>query len=206
MEIIEHKIDFLPVILEAILMFYEQDYDLIKNNRGVHEQTFTGRLTHYLAQMLENGNGYFVDCEYSRDKYAKDDNKKKIIYISDSIKKKQIRPDIVFHDRGKNNCFCIEAKWEGMRGDAVKVRNILKQYDYYEGYCIYNIRKSCVSINLFVKEFDKNGIKCKLKYNEIEKRWILCEISCEEDYDVDEIIDQIEMIFKMVCKCECIIL
>ncbi len=208
MEIIEHKIAFLPVILDALLTFYNVDYDLIKNNRGVHEQTFTGRLAHYLAQRLENNKGYFVDCEYSRDKFEEDREykNKKTIPTGNGAGKRHIRPDIVFHDRSMNNRFCIEAKWKGMRGDAGKVRNILNQYNYYEGYCIYNIGSSYVSINLFVNEFCKNGIKCRLKYNKTEYRWTLCEISCEENYDVNDLIEQIKVILKVECMCDCIIL
>jgi hypothetical protein len=79
---------------------------------------------------------------------------------------KHVRPDIIYHDRKSNNIFCIELKCGSKLKDDEKIAALIRDYNYVEGYCIYGLCQSCVTIEYF------NGAiteKHRLKYDPINK-------------------------------------
>lgn len=135
---------YLDTIKQALEQLYYNDYELFVGH--THEQTFTFRIAHYLAQLLEtSNNGLFVDCEYHRDK--NNESGLKELPNTNTSSNSRFRPDIIFHNRDTDNRFCIEAKIKNKLTDIYKVRNILTTYNtYQEGYCIYNITAHSVTV------------------------------------------------------------
>ena len=100
------KKDILDVLKQSIDIFYQNDADLIR--RDVQEQTISGRLAHYLENIIQNYafykiKGCSVDVEYNRNF---EDSKK--IYskcngiCSDCFIKKEA--DVYKFDRDQNKC------------------------------------------------------------------------------------------------------
>lgn len=139
----KNMLQYLDIIKQALEQLYYNDYELFVGH--THEQTFTFRIAHYLAQLLENSNnGLFVDCEYHRDKNNESGLKE---LPTNTNRKSHFRPDIIFHNRDTDNRFCIEAKINNTLTDISKMRKILLTYNtYQEGYCIYNITACGVTV------------------------------------------------------------
>jgi hypothetical protein len=130
---------------------YAEDSDLFK--RGNYEVTISTKLAQYLFIEFKN---FDVDCEYNKhvdgEKYSTELNK-------------NIRPDIIIHERGNdsNNLLCIEIKKENKskkRGDKdfSKLKSLTKQdgkYKYQLGvYINFTIDKNKLEIKYF-----KNGVE-----------------------------------------------
>ncbi len=175
----EKPIDYLEKIKRALETLYKMDSDLFEGKN--HEQTFSFRLAHYLAQELEPlQNDLFIDCEYHRD-------------ITSARGKKFLdhygffRPDIIYHSRGKksDNEFCIEIKKgylvnkkikinkdtgdikEIIVNDADKIVGMIREFEYKEGFCIYKISVKGVTILHCDKVLAGRSqlIKYEYKYN-----------------------------------------
>lgn len=86
--------------------------------------------------------------------------------ISVNDKSKRVRPDIIYHDRKNRNIFCIEFKCGSKRNDDEKIKALIRDYNYSEGYCIYNLGKSRATIEYF-----HSGIteKHRFKYDSTHK-------------------------------------
>lgn len=157
---------YLCHIIKALNKLYNNDYQLLSKlektyrNCKPHEQTITFRIALYLAQEMEQEKNFYIDCEY----HGNGKNRKT---ITDDGQVKKIRPDIIFHDRGEQNIFCIEVKKQSMRQDGEKIKSYIKEYKYQEGYCIYNIRAQSICLMAFRKNSnfdDIQNITYKLKY------------------------------------------
>lgn len=132
------KLKYLQYIVEALRLLYKNDRILF--DKKTHEMTYEFRIANYLAQQLENEYpGMKIDCEY-HSAVESDDGYK---HGSSS---NRVRPDIVFHDRCKNNIFCIEIKIDDIENDYEKVKGIIRENNYLEGYCICNITKNSVTV------------------------------------------------------------
>lgn len=141
MPAIEPEFQYIDQIISALTKLYTHDGNLF--DRHTHEQTYSFRLALYLAQQLERGEiGRYVDCEYHRDCYRNDGRKT----VFENGQAHRFRPDIIFHDRGYSNYFCIELKKGSPRDDVTKVAQIIEQYAYDEGYCICNISIERITI------------------------------------------------------------
>lgn len=137
---------YLNQIKSALTEFYRKDRVLLDSKRKTHEQTVSFRLAHYLAEQLEGEySGLFVDCEYHGDK--NNPNFRKEIEVNGQSER--IRPDIIYHDRDRNNKFCIEVKLRSPRDDILKVKTFMRAYDYLEGYCLCNISQARCTIICF---------------------------------------------------------
>ena len=152
---------YLHYIVYALQQLYREGDNLFKGKN--HEQTFTFRIAHYLAMALENET-LKIDCEFHRD-MNKEDLRKQLVNSDRKLQK--IRPDIIYHDRGDQNEFCIEVKKGSKRKDEEKVSAIVAQYGYKEGYCIYNINKTCVTVLCITENEDRHIVK-KYKYKCID--------------------------------------
>lgn len=130
--------NYLLYIKLALEKLYQNDISLFDGK--THEQTFSFRIAFYLGQELENiHNGLFVDCEYHRD-IVRNDGRKYVECYG------YFRPDIIFHNRGHDNRFCIEVKKHSFGTDKRKVEAMISEYNYKEGYCIYNLTERGVTI------------------------------------------------------------
>ena len=138
---------YLSCIVYALEQLYTNDGELFDGK--VHEQSFSFRIAFYLGQHLERvSDGLHIDCEYHRDKNSPKEKKYLEHYGF-------FRPDIIYHDRDRDNEFCIEIKKCGLiktkhNGRVVcdkdKIKGMINEYDYKEGFCIYNLRKSGVTV------------------------------------------------------------
>ena len=156
---VPHNFHYLQIIANALECFYQKDYVLVSEGRLTHEQTISFRLAMYLAQQLEPLNSsLYVDCEYHGD--VNQEHLKKL------INGKDIRPDIIYHDRNLRNEFCIEMKIGSIRPyDYVKVFGLISVYGYQEGYCISNIGKKYVTIDAMSEENGTNTQRYRFKYD-----------------------------------------
>lgn len=138
---------YLPYIVNALEKLYKNDSNLFEGK--THEQTFSYRIALYLSQQLENNQkGLFIDCEYHRNL---DSGKRKKFIDNYGY----FRPDIIFHDRVKNNKFCIELKKHALTyktiygqkfNDKDKIEGMINTFGYVEGFCIYNLNKNRVTV------------------------------------------------------------
>lgn len=138
---------YLPFIVNALEHLYTNDGELFDGK--VHEQSFSFRIAFYLGQELEHApNGLHIDCEYHRNKNSAKEKKYLEHYGF-------FRPDIIYHDRDRDNEFCIEIKKRGLiktnhNGHIVcdkdKIEGMINEYGYKEGFCIYNLGKSSVTV------------------------------------------------------------
>lgn len=137
---------YLNQIKSALTEFYRKDRVLLDSKRKTHEQTVSFRLAHYLAEQLEGEySGLFVDCEYHGDINNLEFRKE----IEVNGQSERIRPDIIYHDRDRNNKFCIEVKLRSPREDILKVKTFIRAYDYLEGYCLCNISQTRCTLICF---------------------------------------------------------
>lgn len=91
---------YLPFIVNALEHLYTNDGELFDGK--VHEQSFSFRIAFYLGQQLECApDGLHIDSEYHRDKNSPKEKKYLEHYGF-------FRPDIIYHDRDRDNEFCIE--------------------------------------------------------------------------------------------------
>lgn len=153
--------DYLPFIVAALESFYQNDYVLLECGRRTHEQTVSFRLAKYLAEQLESADDRMrVDCEYHGDVYSATRRK--------SLGGVRIRPDIIYHDRCERNEFCIEMKINSAsQNDFDKVKGLISNYGYREGYCICNIGKRYVTIYAMSSEQEKGCTKYRLHYDAV---------------------------------------
>lgn len=165
----EQAFEYLECIISALTKLYNQDQSIFDTH--THEQTYTFRLGHYLAEQLERPeNNLFVDCEYHRDRFRSDGRKTAMVNGTAS----RFRPDIIYHNRGHINCFCIEFKKGSAGSDIEKVKRIVEQYAYREGYCICNVHSDRVTV-LCIKPYCT--IKRCYRYSISDQK--LTECSCE---------------------------
>jgi hypothetical protein len=144
------EIIYLNDIQTSLETLYTRDKQLFLHTikgRRPHEQTYTFRIAYYLQNQLKDPS-YYIDCEYHGDVFAEDGIKR----ISFGNKKRrEVRPDIIYHDRCHCNKFCIEVKKESYRQDCNKIGAYLDKYHYEEGYSIYNLKEKSVYIRAFKK-------------------------------------------------------
>ena len=150
---------YLSVIIDALERFYQNDYVLLETGRRTHEQTVSFRLAKYLAGQLESTDDQMrVDCEYHGDVYSATRRK--------SLGGVRIRPDIIYHDRCERNEFCIEMKINSAtQNDFDKLKGLISNYGYREGYCICNIGKRFVTVHAISSEREKGRRKYRLHYD-----------------------------------------
>jgi hypothetical protein len=150
---------YLNAIKSALESFYENDSDLLQGR--MHEMTFCFRIAKYLSELLEKGDKR-IDCEYHSmvcdDEYVRKS-------IRNNKKRKNIRPDIIFHQRSSpnasgKNIFALEVKIGSPGKDLDKVQDIVLGLDYEYGFCISNVRKCSVTIY----ELRKDVIEKKYRY------------------------------------------
>lgn len=154
-----NSFEYLPQIIDALNEFYRQDRMLLQNNRHTHEQTVSFRVAMYLAKALEHPQDpLYVDCEYHGDIH--NPAKRKTFHGN-----QRVRPDIIFHNRDKDNRFCIEMKIHGMKNDYQKIHGFIDVYEFKEGYCIYNIGPNRITINAINSSTPAKGIKHIFKFN-----------------------------------------
>ncbi len=155
---------YLPTIISALEDFYRNDYELLSAGRLTHEQTISFRIGMYLAKRLESPNNHlYVDCEYHGDIYNPE--LRKIIHG------KNIRPDIIYHNRGWQNEFCVEMKVRSLvPKDYEKLNGLISEYRYHEGYGICNMGKRFVTIHAISSDHPKQGIRYRLQYNSCTHR------------------------------------
>lgn len=155
---------YLNVIVEALEDFYRYDYTLLSTGRLTHEQTVSFRLGMYLAHRLEPRNDrLFVDCEYHGDMYNPE--RRKI------VNGRNIRPDIIYHDRGWQNEFCVEMKIGSLtQADYKKLNGLISEYGYREAYGICNIGERFVTIDAISPHHTNNGLRYQLRYNRAQQR------------------------------------
>lgn len=150
---------YLSVIKECMDQVYREIPNLI-NQRGReigHEQSISFRLGYYLSNALKDKMGYYIDLEYNNDYGKKGDEK----YNSEG---KKVRPDIIFHDRKKNNLFVIEMKKGDVSDDREKVWNYMQKntQHYKEGYCIYHLKEYPYIIEAFKRNEEDDDIEKKI--------------------------------------------
>lgn len=184
------KTKYLTDVKNALEQLYINDRTLLNKKRRTHEQTITFRIAHYLSNKLEDREGYYIDCEYHGD--INKDRGRKELPLDDNEKPRKIRPDIIYHNRYQENIFAIEAKLQGISdADCKKIRALINErdYNYTEGFCIYNIGFNYVTVNVFLSGFKNKGIKIRYKFNpdekELEKDYIKSNEG--EDVDIDEV-------------------
>ena len=161
----KNEFKYLNTIIDALQIFYRNDYELLLNNRKTHEQTISFRIAMYLSQILENHKKeMYIDCEYHGDLFNPEG--RKTIEIE-----RHIRPDIIYHNRKYDNRFCIEMKVGSLVQKDVKVVNgLIYEYGYLEGYCICNIGKNYVTINAISSKYNGRGIRYRFKYDGTSKK------------------------------------
>lgn len=155
---------YLSTIIAALEEFYRNDYELLSTGRLTHEQTISFRVGMYLAKRLESpSNHLYVDCEYHGDVYNPE--------LRKIVNGENIRPDIIYHDRGWQNEFCIEMKVRSLvPKDYAKLNGLISEYGYHEGYGICNIGRRYVTIIVISSEHLGRGIRYRLRYNHCTQR------------------------------------
>lgn len=149
----------LQTIVSALEEFYKNDRNLLMPTKHTHEQTVSFRVGMYLANRLEDKSAnMYVDCEYHGD--INNPSFRKV------INGRRVRPDIIFHDRNQKNEFCIEIKLHSVGHDATKINGYISNYNYREGYCIYNIGINFVTILAFSSGTPCTGIKYRYRFKE----------------------------------------
>ena len=157
---------YLNCIKNALAKFYRNDITLLDSNRKTHEQTVSFRLAHYLSERLEIQDlGLFVDCEYHGDK----NNPRFRKEIAVNGQTERIRPDIIYHNRYRDNKFCVEVKLGSPRSDILKVKTFMQAYDYKEGYCLCNVGQSRCTLICFKKSSKARKIVLLWKGNHFEE-------------------------------------
>ena len=159
------KKSYLTDIVCALEQLYRCDRNIM--TKHTCELTLSHRLGHYLADILEDGySDMYVDCEYQRDI-----NRSGGLKRLEKVKGDYQRPDIIFHDRGKThnegNAFVIELKWsDDIENDQIKVCGFIRQYQYIEGYCIYNIHADSLSMVHYTRNtIDGGGTVLHYRYD-----------------------------------------
>lgn len=155
---------YLNVIVEALEDFYRYDYALLSTDRLTHEQTVSFRLGMYLAKRLEPHNHQmYVDCEYHGDIYNPERRK--------NVNGQNIRPDIIYHDRGWQNEFSIEMKIGSLsHRDYEKLNGLISEYGYREAYGICNIGEHFVTIDAISPCHPDHGVRYRLRYNRSQRK------------------------------------
>ena len=150
---------YLNVIVEALEDFYRHDYALLSTGRRTHEQTVSFRLGMYLARRLEpRNNCLFVDCEYHGDMYNPE--------LRKIVNGRNIRPDIIYHDRGRQNEFCVEMKIRSLSdNDYEKLNGLISAYGYREGYGICNINQKFVTVYAISRNYLGQGIQYRFRFD-----------------------------------------
>lgn len=156
---------YLSVIKECMDQVYREIPNLVapKDRRIAHEQSISFRLGYYLSNALKDKMGYYIDLEYNNDYGKKGDEK----YNSEG---KKVRPDIIFHDRKKNNLFVIEMKKGDVSDAREKVWNYMQKntQHYKEEYCIYHLKEYPYIIEAF-KRNEENDDDIEKKYLNVIK-------------------------------------
>ena len=149
---------YLSVIKECMDQVYREIPNLInqRDRKIGHEQSISSRLGYYLSNALKDKTGYYIDLEYNNDYGKKGDMKR-------NSKGKEVRPDIIFHDRKKNNLFVIEMKKDNVSDDREKVPDYMQKdtQHYKEGYCIYDLEEHSYIIEAF-KRNEEDDIEKKI--------------------------------------------
>jgi len=160
---------YLDAIKQSLTDFYCNDLTLLDPSRKTHEQTISFRLSFYLAKHLENEK-FFVDCEYHGD--VNNETKRKELWDPKTKQFIHVRPDIIYHDRYKDNQFCIEIKLLSPRKDRDKVKSFIKANLYNEGYCLHNFKKTGCNLTLFYKDGNSKVVDEKKAFRYPELRLI----------------------------------
>lgn len=139
---------FDEIIKPALENLYKNDVYLIKEN--VHEQAISHHLAKYIEETirdygssLDNELNFIdikVDCEFNRDIGGLKRTRNRYKYSD--------RPDIIVHKRGdnRNNKFVIELKKGESECDKCKVKNIVMDLGYEEGYVIQKIKPNSLCL------------------------------------------------------------
>lgn len=161
--------NYLPEIKKALKKFYENDSILIRSK--LHEMTFVYRIAKYLSEQLEN-NGNKIDCEYHG--MIKEDEVLRKSVEWKTGERIRIRPDIIYHQRSQpgetgHNFFCIEVKLRSPGEDKNKVRDIMNELNYEQGFCICNVGKNYITVYEIIADNGdkKHRYKIKSLNNEI---------------------------------------
>lgn len=140
--------------------FLKNDYLLIKNKN--YEPTVSGRMAMYFRDKLSylEKKNVFVDVEYNKYKY---DEKSEHCRKIKGKKNKPIRPDIIIHERVKqeNNLLYCELKKNASRNgkDKNKVEEQVKDKKYTFGLYINRIKEKEIQFQIF-----NNNVWCLYIY------------------------------------------
>lgn len=146
--------NYLDAIKNALTKFYQNDSELLDGK--THEMTFCFRIAMYLTGLLEGGEKR-IDCEYHGQVRGEH-------YVRKAVGKKNIRPDIIFHQRSSphhkgSNIFAVEVKLGSPAKDMDKMRNILNVLNYEQGFCISNVSKRYVTVHEVFADDSRNSEK-----------------------------------------------
>lgn len=153
---------YIDTIKQALEKFYKNDSSLLAR-QGKIEKSISFRIGHYLSEIIESENGgLFIDCEFERNG---DDLKK----ICINGMPKEVRPDIICHDRDRVNHFIIEIKLGSPGKDLKKIQNMMKGLNYDFGYVISNMKNERRTVVIYEYELDnlvcQNVKKYKYEYD-----------------------------------------
>lgn len=130
--------------------FLKNDYLLIKNKN--YEPTVSGRMAMYFRDKLSylETQNIFVDVEYNKYEY---DEKLARSEENESPDNKPIRPDIIIHERTKqeNNLLYCELKKNASRNgkDKYKVEEQVEDKKYTFGLYINRIKETEIQFQIF---------------------------------------------------------
>ncbi len=131
------------VIDTCLKTLYEKDELLFSLNdgRGICERALVFRFAHYLQNEIDKKiPGYIVDCDYNSSVYVDPDGnlgaRRQGKPIQNGGRETKRFIDIIVHNRGADNLFCIEVKkWNNYRKeDRKKDENNLKELTRTYGY------------------------------------------------------------------------
>lgn len=133
--------------------FLENDFQLIKNKN--YEPTVSGRMAMYFREKLQclESMKIFIDVEYNKyENYEKlrDNN------LLKSSTNKGIRPDIIIHQRNKQNnnlLFCELKKNASRNGkDKDKIEEQVKNKNYKYGLYINRIKEKEIQFQIYTNK------------------------------------------------------
>lgn len=155
-EFVINEAEILDIFKSALTKLYKNDEFLIQND--VHEQTMANRLAMYLREdlLLAEENGLRIDVEYNRDGVDGE--------IKRNKSNKQIRPDIILHERGsrgmeyRNDIIYCEIKKNSVNAkeDVNKIKEQMQQRSYKFGIYMCLISKNKTQFNLYSSKRDTN--------------------------------------------------
>lgn len=145
------------ILVGAIDLLYEKDFDLLKRDYDISERTISHRLAIYIETFFQN-TGYQVDIEYNRmrEKYGGGDDignlmGKRLNWENSGEGSSYVYPDIIVHKRDTDqNLVEIEIKmaWKNRKKDSdyKKINEYMSELGYEYGVYIelYENRKDCL--------------------------------------------------------------